>query len=304
MASHRRPRLPDFERAFRQGQVFQLGDEEAVVSVTVIGHVDLRTGVVQIIDPLMYSEEPDDEPADLDPDAPPGLYRVERSDSDVPLAVRVVFADEPVVHWEPLGEAVGVDSGTIAFVDDSVLSDLSAMNDEERLLGAINAVTDLGGEVEVASREFGRVKMVVFGTGADGSYPSYWGIAKSGRKVCVVVDMGGLYVERESGPRIPHAALHALGPVVDPELETAGIALEIVRVEETQFSLKVQGYDAATTWEIRHADGTRVNHSKLFQRDKGILTFSMPKGLPMGAYLYIGVPGGLVPMVPTEEIRR
>lgn len=106
MASHQALRLPDFERAFRQGQVFRLENEEAVVSVTMIGHVDLRTGVIQLIDPLLYSEGPDEDRAALDPDVAPGAYRVERSDSDdVPLAARVVFADEPAVRWEPLGDA-------------------------------------------------------------------------------------------------------------------------------------------------------------------------------------------------------
>lgn len=176
---------------------------------------------------------------------------------------------------------------------------MSSMN-EERLLAAVHAVAVPGGEIEIASREFKGARIVVFSTGADGSYPCYWGIGKSGKKVCAVVDMGGLYVER--GPRISHAALRALGPVVDPELTTAGIALEVLRVEETQLSLKVQGYDAAMTWELRNADGTRANHGKLFERDKGILGFSMPKGLPADSHLYIGVE--LAPMVPTDEIRR
>ena len=290
MAEHEQLAHPDFDRAFQQGQVFRLDDHELAASVTDMGHVKLPTGRVEVVDPLLYSIGAGG-PLLREPDVAPGRYRVQRSDAEWPLAFRVVFSEAPAIRWrEHVG--VEVDSGTIAFADASALSALSEANKGQRLLSAVRALPAYGGQVRVGGWGLGRLRFggmqaMVVSVGADGAYRCFWGIDGQGQNVSLVVDPGGLY--GESGPRIKAADLYRPGPLADPGLSEAGVAIEVLRASDTELCLQVDGYDPVRTWELRKADGSRANHGKLFHRDRQTLTFSTPTGLPEGAYLFISL---------------
>lgn len=290
--------LPNFDAAFQDGRVFRGASRELIARVSSLGNVDLPTGFIEVVDPLLYSEDPDEEsePSGT-PDITPGSYPAQLSKGEFPIAVRVVFDDAPAIRFEHFHD-VSVDSATIAVLDATALKALVELGEAALLEEVQNVVLPDGGILRL---DHGNA--VVFATGADGGYPCFWGIGERGQKVSLIVDIGTLYDEIEIGLRVPRKELVRGANLSSADLAPLGISLEIVEIRATELVLKVDGYDSATAFQLRMPDDQPLYQSKLFHRDKKLLTLSFPKGLPDDAHLFIGLRSELRAMEATDELR-
>ena len=290
--------LPDFDRAFRTGQRFLSARGQFEVVVTQLGLVDLPSGAVDVVDPLTWDMDPDLSWTPPPPDVSPGAYRVERSDlDDCPIAVRIVLREEAAVAWERWEFSIGVDSGLLMFCDITALVDLSALSDEER--PQVEGLPELGGEFALPTAS-SPLRAVVWPTGADGAFHCLWGLGANGARVCALVDMLGLYDEEAFGATIERAVLVRTGSIEDATLSTAEVSLAVVRADEKQIVLRVDGYDRVRGWHLRRADGGLVKHGRLFRRHEGLLVLDLPEGLPEDASLMVQLGTRLVPMTRVE----
>jgi hypothetical protein len=287
--------IPDYDAVFRPGQIFRFDQERMVVRVTELGFVDAPTGSLLVFDPFLYDGAAEDGEDDEEPNVPLGRHRVQRSDGAddgfSALAVRVVLADRPAVRWEYIDELVSVDTATIAIADSSLLPALAAMGQDLR--EAVMGDCDPG--IEFA---LGRGKAIAFSTRADGGYQLAWGFDADDEPVALVVDMGGLWCEHEDSMSLPATELSRTGRVKSDWLDQHNLSLEVLKTGARELTLRVEGYEKVTRWELRAKDDTRLNHSKLYERHKQVLSFQIPGSIPEGARLHLGIVGAPLPMQP------
>jgi hypothetical protein len=160
--------------------------------------------------------------APLDRRVPAGSHPVEvaRDGSGTNVAMRMVFAGSPVVTRVPARRVggshhIGVDAANVAIMDFTEVAASSIASTEEALQdGAGNDA------VLVLSGSGARVGMVSSGFG-DGTYPAFWGLARDGALVDLVVDFLVAVENITSTVEVP--LQH--GPVGHPDL--ASLAFEV-----------------------------------------------------------------------------
>ncbi|MGA5286239.1 DUF4241 domain-containing protein [Streptomyces pseudogriseolus] len=176
-------------------------DGPAVVELADAGMLRITSGQLAVTDPGFLSD-----PRIVA--VPPGEYPVTlsllRTARSVEVAAaRVTFLDTPPHAWKMtlrsdedpglLGEGefygVGVDSGTVAFMDATRAVDDEMLDDEvldEQVFAPLSFVDR--SSVELPGSE-GGPNLVAFSAGrGDGSYPVWTGRTEEGQAVCAVVD--------------------------------------------------------------------------------------------------------------------
>lgn len=198
--------LPEQTAAlFEEGSRHQLDTGDWATASTVPGgSLRLPTGRLVAADPAWDWRNIEPFTVAVAPGAYPlTLAVVTTHDDERVAAVKMTVRDEPVVTWEMAlrpgqdpaalapGEAydVGVDSGTMALVDNAALPAIGARIDADP---SVSYVRERTGTVELTDPSSGG-NMVIFRTGyGDGGYPLWVGRTAAKAVSCFVVDMAML----------------------------------------------------------------------------------------------------------------
>jgi hypothetical protein len=197
-------RPPDFERLLVPGTRVETVSGSGIVAEPLRTELTLPSGEV-------VASEWRWEPIGFTETAPPGRYPVllhslvldgGETRAPVPLAVRLVIRDEPVVSWtmallpgqDPaeLSETgfygFPVDGGEGSLIDAQYLRELHETDTYAEFVDIAKADLGFGELLEPSEDEDGR-QTVGFTIGCDGVYPTWIGHAADGGLVCYVVDL-------------------------------------------------------------------------------------------------------------------
>ncbi|HET9426102.1 MAG TPA: PQQ-binding-like beta-propeller repeat protein [Gemmatimonadaceae bacterium] len=184
-------------RASTHAIAAELSANEGRVERVEIGAISLASGKIVACDPVTDIHD-----RALDRTVRPGAYRVFAglltANGERRVAwLEVLFSADPPVSWEPAGDAIGVDSGTAAFLSVEAAGRLFADATAEESFGErvedqMNASYGAGRSwAAVAVVDPETVDAVVSEAGhGDGSYPCEWGMDRKGRVARLRLDFG------------------------------------------------------------------------------------------------------------------
>ncbi len=198
-----------FLRAFRSGTTVSFDKYVARFRTRTIGRLQVPTGRIVACDPLRHSKEPA-----YTRTIKPGNYPIVLSIADFPKVQRVAYAklvidaDTPPAKWEmalvpgddpsQLGPedvfGYGVDAGTGCFVDEAMYECyLKAAKEDESLFDQLARMLNSHRKSAISWAQFAlddtAGNLIAFESGmGDGCYPSYFGLTKRGRVVCLLTD--------------------------------------------------------------------------------------------------------------------
>jgi hypothetical protein len=233
----------DFRRAFISGSTFWDPDRDMTLKVGVlrVGEISFPTGLVAISDPSFVDDR---DCTVLRRRAPVGRWPAEvavvrdaaraADGGGTVAAMRVRFGQQAAAKWAPAipddtggALAIGVDAGRIAVFDRRVLERVTP-----DMFSA--ACFDTGSPASVM--EFPRTSEVFVSDSGmgDGAYPAWWGMTESDELVEIVVDFSVLVRAPTWSISVPVDILRDLGPVLDPELAIAGVAMEVIDADDVK----------------------------------------------------------------------